>query len=129
MGIMHGRITGKVQAFLQSADKMVSEMEQLVNLGTQINVAGVAGKLQISKDDLAEHLGDDLFTELTHIAIKGRALLDELGYESKSKVAPAVLLGKDPMTASVMATPYEVQNPGDPPLNGIKISNFGEAKE
>lgn len=128
LGIMHGRITGKVQSLLQGLDQGVSDIEQLVYGSTAINVNGTPGKIHISKEDLREHLQDNLFNELTAIAVKGRTLLQELGYESKSKVAPSVLLGKDPMSASVMATPYEVTNPGEPPLQGVKVSSFGKSQ-
>lgn len=128
LGIMHGKIGGSVLSFLESMDKSVSDFEQLVNLGTQINISGVNGKIQISKDDLREHLGGNLFGELEKMATGGREFLQSLGYESKSRVAPAVLLGKDPATASVMVENYEVDNPGDPPLQGMKISTFGESQ-
>lgn len=115
-------------SFLASMDKSVSEFEQLVNLGTQINVTGVNGKIQISKDDLREHLGGNLFGELEKLAIGGREFLESVGYESKSRVAPSVLLGQDPMTASAFVENYEVENPGEPPLQGVKISTFGDSQ-
>lgn len=127
LGTMFPQISSQIHSFLRTFDVQVSKMETLVNLGTQVSVAG-AGRVQITNDDLAEHLGEDLFGELKSIADKGRALLDELGFESQSRVAPSVMLGKDGKhTAEVK--PFRVENPGEPPLEGLQLTTIKEDEE
>lgn len=129
LGTLHGRITAEFAEKLRSFDRFVSYCETLTNLGTQVSGAGLSGRIQVTNKDLEEHLGENLFEEMRAVAIKGRAFLDEHGYGSKTRVAPAVLLSKDDASATVLVSPYKVENPGEPAVEGFKISTLeGEPK-
>jgi hypothetical protein len=128
LGLLHGRITGKFSQGLKNFDDFVSYCETLANLGTQVSISGISGKIQITNEDLKEHLGDELFAELSKIATDGRAFLNSVGYESKAKVAPSMLLGTDSTSASGFLEPFKVENPGEPPLSGVKITTFDQPK-
>ena len=128
LGTMFPQISSQIHSFLRTLDVQISKMETLVNLGTQVSVAG-AGRVQITNDDLEEHLGGELFGELQAIAVKGRTFLDELGFESTARVAPSVLLGKDGKHVAEVK-PFRVENPGEPPLEGLQLTTIkGEDEE
>lgn len=124
LGILQPKIQGKFASSLRAIDEFVTYCEELVNLGTQMSVSGIAGKIQITNLDLEATLGDTLFAELKSIAVNGRAFLTAQGYVSKSSVAPAVLLGSGNTSASGYVQSFQTSTPGNVPTNGVKITTF-----
>lgn len=126
--IYQSKIATRIAADLEHLDKGVAYLEQLTQLGTTITL-NRTGKLHLSKDDFKKHLGAAPFGEMVAIATRGRAFLKSLGYESKVTVAPAVLMKTNDDTAAAMVTPFQTENPGEPPLQGMKVSTFGFGEE
>jgi hypothetical protein len=119
--LFYSQIQGRVTEALTAFDKYIAYLENITQLGTAVTL-NKTGKLRLSKDDFKEHLGADVFGELEAMANKGRAYLADLGFVSKVTVAPAAILkGNDDGSAGIV-TPYQVENPGEPPLQGMKVT-------
>lgn len=119
--ILRPQLAGLVSQSLDVFDRLVSNAETYVNLGTAIRV-GNGEQLHITPKDLKANL--DEFQELEKLAKDGREFLRSIGYVGQRKSAP--IPGTAKVGETVDVKPLSMQLPGQEPVAGAMVAPKGK---
>lgn len=117
------RLFTNVQNCLSSFDKAVTDAERVVAHGEELLVK--KDRFNVSPTQLEAVCGEEAWEEMKKLAKEGRAFLKSMGFETRIKGKPAVLVqaeGNTSAAAMVEERSAGGLHGGDMPLKSLKIT-------